>query len=161
MQPAIPLTYKGKTQTLKEWASETGIPFSVLNRRRYLDWTPDEIIETPIKRYDNLKWQGQSWSIRGLAKHIGMPHSTLARRLQTGMTLDEAVTTPITKGRGKPITVEWNGEKRKLKELSAEFYQRYATVTRRLKDGCDLRESLTLGRVYRPRHASVSLDDHL
>jgi hypothetical protein len=39
------LTYAGKTQTLSQWATETGLSYQTLHTRLQAGWTPQEIIE--------------------------------------------------------------------------------------------------------------------
>ncbi len=41
------LTYKGKTQTIVQWADEIGMPPNTLFRRLYRGWSPEKTIETP------------------------------------------------------------------------------------------------------------------
>jgi hypothetical protein len=41
---SLNLTYRGITQSLSRWSKETGIPYSALQRRIQLDWTPEQIL---------------------------------------------------------------------------------------------------------------------
>lgn len=43
------ITYKGKTQTLKEWSTELGIKTTTLhNRIKYYGWSVEKAFETPV-----------------------------------------------------------------------------------------------------------------
>jgi len=43
--------YKGKSLTLSQWSRETGIRYQTLLRRVELDWTVEEMLETPVRNY--------------------------------------------------------------------------------------------------------------
>jgi len=47
------LTYRGETKVLIDWAEHLGVSFWTLRRRRDLGWSPEAIIETPVRRHQN------------------------------------------------------------------------------------------------------------
>jgi hypothetical protein len=44
------LTYKGKTQTLVEWAEQLGVEYQTFCTRSIRGWSDERIIETPAKK---------------------------------------------------------------------------------------------------------------
>jgi hypothetical protein len=46
--PSKPLTVKGITRTLKEWAKDAGLPMSTIHGRLKHGWSPERAISTPI-----------------------------------------------------------------------------------------------------------------
>ena len=46
------ITYKGKTQTMQQWADELGIDSRMIyNRIECLHWSVEKALSTPIKKY--------------------------------------------------------------------------------------------------------------
>ena len=43
------LAHNGKTQTLTQWAEETGIPYSCLQKRIKYGWSVERILTTPVR----------------------------------------------------------------------------------------------------------------
>jgi len=43
------LTYNGKTQTVSQWAEETGIPYQTLWSRLKLNWPVEKTLTTPVR----------------------------------------------------------------------------------------------------------------
>lgn len=44
------IEYKGVSKTLAEWSIITGININALKRRKYLGWSSEKIIETPLRK---------------------------------------------------------------------------------------------------------------
>src|SRR5262249_18282820 len=45
----VRLTFNGRTQSIKQWAMETGIPYKTLYYRiRYSSWPVEEALSTPV-----------------------------------------------------------------------------------------------------------------
>lgn len=44
------ITYKGKTQNLKEWSAELGLPYKALVQRRYYGWSVERMFIQPIRK---------------------------------------------------------------------------------------------------------------
>lgn len=44
------LTFDGRTQTLSQWASETGIPFNTLKYRLNIGWNIEKAMTTPVEK---------------------------------------------------------------------------------------------------------------
>jgi len=43
--------YKNKTKTLKQWALDVGIPYTILNQRRFAKWSVERMLTTPRRLY--------------------------------------------------------------------------------------------------------------
>lgn len=96
------LTYKGKTQDIKQWADELGVCYVTLWARYKNGWETKRIIEEPIHK-DGIRSEAQrreddmehvmkrveiirkellnnpSISVREIAKNTGIPKSTVQR----------------------------------------------------------------------------------
>lgn len=58
---AVYLTYLGKTQTLSQWATETGIDYQTLYARLIKGWAPHEIIEGKEGQRRADCWNATPW----------------------------------------------------------------------------------------------------
>ncbi|MDP3322680.1 MAG: hypothetical protein Q8S71_03935 [Hydrogenophaga sp.] len=47
------LTYNGVSKNVAEWAKDIGISANSINQRRYLGWSVEKILTTPLKRRTN------------------------------------------------------------------------------------------------------------
>ena len=94
------LTARGKTQTLEEWAIETGLPTSTLFNRLRRGWPDDKVIETPAQpKAPNHTL----FPVGGYQRcvELGINHQTVASRLRRGWTFERALTAPIDHRRAK------------------------------------------------------------
>jgi len=94
------LTACGKTQTLEEWAIETGLPKSTLFNRLRRGWPDDKVIETPAQpKAPNHTL----FPVGGYQRcvELGINHQTVASRLRRGWTFERALTAPIDHRRSK------------------------------------------------------------
>lgn len=51
-------TYQGKTQCIKDWAKELGVPYKLLTKRKFLGWSVEEaltIASSPFSRKSSMK----------------------------------------------------------------------------------------------------------
>lgn len=46
----VRISYKGKTQSLKDWSRELNLPYKQLVQRRYYGWTVERMFEQPIRK---------------------------------------------------------------------------------------------------------------
>ena len=93
------LTARGKTQTLEEWAIETGLPKSTLFNRIRRGWPDDKVVGTPAqhKAPDHTLFP-----VGGYRRcvELGVNHQTVASRLRRGWTFERAITAPVDHRRG-------------------------------------------------------------
>lgn len=88
------VTWEGRTQTLREWARETGLPrMTIYNRLVYRNWVVDESVFAPV--WDNqatlITHDGVTMSIKAWAKHLGIGEKTISDRMKRGLTTTEVL----------------------------------------------------------------------
>lgn len=84
----VVVKFKGKTQTLKEWSEETGIPYGTLSTRISLGIEPPNLFETDnFKRKDNtlLTYKEDTLTMTQWADRLGIKLSTLSERHRRGL----------------------------------------------------------------------------
>lgn len=91
--------YKGRTQTLEEWARECGLPWLTLYHRLATGYTMDEALHTPFrKKRGKVEVDGRAVNLRKLAAEAGLPYITVWKRVvKRGWDLDLALSTPSTR----------------------------------------------------------------
>lgn len=102
------ITYKGKTQTTKQWSEETGIPVNLILDRLQKRLSVEEALSYPPKQRRDIKYEynGELYSIPELARlHGSISPATMRQRLYAGMTVEEAMAKPNSRpGRKQRIT---------------------------------------------------------
>ena len=89
---------RGKTQSLRQWSAETGIPMSALRHRLRRGHTMAEALEMKYQPQGELHEAFGQWHrIEEWATLYGMGVTTLRSRLRYGMPLEEALTRPVRK----------------------------------------------------------------
>ena len=99
---ARPVTYNGKTQTVSEWARETGIGFTTIIARLNRNYPIEDVFsKTKVKGGNSptkiLVHNGRQQTIAQWAAEIGIPKSILKKRLKAGISLDRALQNPMPK----------------------------------------------------------------
>lgn len=88
------LTFNGKAQNMKQWATEIGIPYVTLYQRLSKQgWSVERALtETPVEsKY--ITHEGKTMNIREWAEYLGIAYGTLQMRLLRGMAIDKAFQT--------------------------------------------------------------------
>lgn len=76
------LTHQGKTQTISQWAEETGIPYTTIcNRINRRHWPVADALD---KSKRLITHNGKSQSIAEWASELGINYSTLHKRISRG-----------------------------------------------------------------------------
>jgi hypothetical protein len=89
----MPLTYRGRTQTLAAWAKDWGLSKSGLRKRLALGWDLEKIRNTPPQKELLITANGATRTLKQWAKQLGVPKATLANRIYTlEQSFDEALT---------------------------------------------------------------------
>lgn len=104
------LTFRGKTQSLREWAIECGIGASALWSRIDRDgWTIEEALTTPILRSQKdrrnprlhlnkavrmLTANGRTQPLRDWARELGISEQALSGRISSGWPIERALSAP-------------------------------------------------------------------
>jgi len=86
------LTHKGRSQTIAQWAFETGIDASVIYARLNDGWTSDRALSEPI--WNCITLNGKTQTIAAWAKEMGVDDSAIHWRLKNGWNVERALTTP-------------------------------------------------------------------
>jgi len=96
------ITFNGKTQSIMEWAEETGIPYSTLAKRIYTyNWNHERALTTPNtskpqqKSTDVLiEYNGDKLCLEEWGRRYRISSATIRNRLRAGWTPEAAITTP-------------------------------------------------------------------
>ena len=93
------LIYNDKTQTLTQWAEETGIPYSCLLQRVKAGWPVDRIFTEPYHNTHEhrlITYKGVTKRLYEWAKEYGMKYNVLQNRLDLHhWSIEKALETPV------------------------------------------------------------------
>lgn len=83
------LTFKERTQSIYDWAEETGLPAYVIRNRTKAGWPVEAILTTPLKSESSrtgrpITFRGVTKSGSEWAKETGIPQPTISWRLRRG-----------------------------------------------------------------------------
>ena len=96
------ITYKGKTQTMSEWADELGIPYQRLNSRINVSKMPleDAFRKETMNNHSRGTFESKKISAFGeekflyeLAEENGLNPTTITSRMRKGMSVEDAIKT--------------------------------------------------------------------
>lgn len=93
------ITYKGKTQCLKDWAKEYSIHYQTLVAwmKNFPNLSFEEILHYQDPRNEKIEWQGVKYSRDELCTKYNIPKANFYDRIHKGWTLEKILTTPIKK----------------------------------------------------------------
>jgi hypothetical protein len=126
----VPLTYRGKTQTLLEWAKKKGIKAFVLHERVKWGWPVKKIMTTPVDpawvmpaeepkpspKARRLTHQGETLALKQWAERIGIGYLTIKGRVARGWPVERILEAPLRTRKtithqGKTLTIrQWAKE---------------------------------------------------
>lgn len=110
------IEFRGKTQSLSQWAREVGLTKGALETRLNTGWTVERALTEPTGALKSntvfMEYDGRRLPLQDWAKISGIPMGTLHGRLRAGWSDERALTTPTDRVR----RVEWNGETRTVGE---------------------------------------------
>lgn len=91
----ILLTFNGKTQVVKDWEKETGIPDNTIINRLRKGWPIDQVL-SPVKKpfvgkQNFLTHNGATLSHSEWARKIGINRDTIRERLRNGWSVEMAL----------------------------------------------------------------------
>ena len=93
---AVRLLFRGKDQTITEWAAELGIARGTITQRLAAGWSVDRALAEPAttgKRF--LTHAGKRLSVAQWSRLTGIPYGTIHMRIQRyGWSVERALTTP-------------------------------------------------------------------
>ena len=89
------ITYRGKTQTQKQWADELGINYGTLENRLYIyGWDVDKSFNEPIKEPIKLSYNKETHTLSEWAEITGINYDCLWSRYNLGWSTHDILTTP-------------------------------------------------------------------
>lgn len=92
MRYSEPLTYRGQTKSMSEWAALTGISLQTLCSRRRKGWSAEDIISKPARVKGQIVYNGIVTTWDALGSQYGIRGSTLRNRvIRRHMTIQEAL----------------------------------------------------------------------
>lgn len=93
------LTYNGKTQTIQQWAEETGMSRTCLKQRVSAGWPVDRIFTEPHHNTNSqrlITYNGVTKRLYEWAKDLGINYNTLQTRLDLRhWSVERAFETPV------------------------------------------------------------------
>lgn len=93
----------GKTQSVMDWAEETGLSHAAITQRiKTLGWSVEDALTTPAGKACNWRgtphkdaaqyeFNGQSKSLTEWAQELGVQRATLATRLKRGWSVERTL----------------------------------------------------------------------
>jgi hypothetical protein len=110
------IEFRGKTQSLSQWAREVGLTKGALETRMNTGWTVERALTEPVGALkSNTVWlelNGERRPLQEWADLLGINASAIHQRLRKGWTDERALTTPTDRVR----RIEWNGETKTIGE---------------------------------------------
>ena len=93
----IMITFGGKTQCLKDWASELKINYyTLINRINRYNWSIEKAFSSPPRKsITHLTFNGKTQRIIDWANELKLEPSILSKRLKNGWGVKRALTTPV------------------------------------------------------------------
>lgn len=143
------VVYKGKTQTVAEWADALGVDYFTFSRRIRAGWSVERAItegigekQQKVRRYE---YNGEAHTLTEWADIIGTPRSTLRRWIEEkGMSVAEALETQPREIKHKSYYfLTLDGRTQPLNDWARELNIRPITLRRRIKAGWSDEDVLT------------------
>lgn len=78
------ITINGRTQTIMEWARETGLLWDTIHDRIERGWAESRILSKDNAKYTMVTIDGETHPIKYWCEHYNIPRSTFFFRLQRG-----------------------------------------------------------------------------
>ena len=89
------ITYKGKTQNMKEWADELGFEYHIIQSRiTKLGWSVEKAFETPANKLRTthirlVEHDGQKQSIAEWSRELRVNYNVLYKYIYNGKTIEQ------------------------------------------------------------------------
>ena len=102
------LTFKGRKQSVAQWAKECGIPRDSIIVRIELGWNIKDALTVPTQVGRNQFGNGLPVTFNGItmtwtewSKKLNIAYATLKKRIENGWTLERVLTQPLEKHKSK------------------------------------------------------------
>lgn len=96
------LTFRGRTQTVTDWAAELGIAAPTLDARLARGWSVEKALTTPGETSSRKKsahrmltYNGETHSLAEWNRRLGCSPTTILCRLKKGWSVERALSTPV------------------------------------------------------------------
>ncbi len=93
------VTYKGKTQTLKQWSEELGISYTTISDRiNKHHWEIEDALTRPQRTYQTMiTYKDKTMNISQWAKELNMGRRSLNERINKGWSIEDVFTKSMKK----------------------------------------------------------------
>lgn len=146
------LTYNGKSQTLEQWAKETGLSIKTIKNRITRRFTVDRVLYVPSlggapieKRLQGdthtFTFQGETLSLVEWSRKLGIQYATLYDRINRGWPVERAFTEPLE----EETVLEFQGRRQTINEWSDEIGVTPAAIRKRMRKGFSIERVLAAG----------------
>jgi hypothetical protein len=141
------IEFNGVTQTLAEWARETGLSYGALQSRIQRGYDLEEALTAPSGiKWKNvmrpLEFNGVVMSMSYWSKQTKIPFTTIRNRIdKMGWSVEDALTKPSGSGYGRNI--EFNGITQNLNAWERTTGITAGAIKTRLKRGWPIEKALT------------------
>jgi lambda repressor-like predicted transcriptional regulator len=152
------ITLKGKTQSIAEWAGETGIAAVTIYARLTKGWPPEAVLKPPkpVSGVIRVELDGRQRTLSEWSSLTGLNPDTIYGRLRRGWPAKEAISRPAPMRAGRNLTVE--GETRTIAGWSRQTGITSATIAWRLQRGWSAEKAiLTPPTRPRPMRTEIAL----
>ena len=146
-------TLNGKTQSLIDWAKETGIKYPILHARiRELGWDDATALTAAPGTFRrkgkvSLTFRNETKTLREWGHQLNVPFEVLRQRYslhKDDWSAERILTQPIGCTTKKNRLLELNGEKKTLQQWADHIGLKYGTLVIRLYKGWTLEEAVTI-----------------
>lgn len=165
------LTHNGRTMSVSEWASETGLSYCLIRSRIRSGMSVQEALTSPPKQHIKLTHNGVTADVNTWAINIGVGSGTIKSRLRNGWTVERTLSTPVqsrtsklsrVSARREPSrqvsTLTFDGRTQTLRQWSREVGVRCDTIRNRIRMGWTAEKALsTSGQMRKLTFDGVTL----
>lgn len=141
------ITFKGRTMTLRQWASELGVTPRMLHGRLRNGWPLEQVLVPRMRQRDKrIEFNGDSLTVKEWSIKLGIPAFTLYGRLRKGLPFDKV----FFQGQMKPGVshlLTFNGITLNLTEWSERLGVPFNTLQGRVKRGFSVEKVLSVDRL--------------
>lgn len=144
------LTYRGRTQSMADWAEELGISYTMIRQRLRLGWSVEDALETPSNIYKGpyktarrLTLNGESHTVSEWSKILGMCIYTIQGRIRQGLPDSVVLQTKRRVVNSRIVRITFNGKTQTLSQWADETGIKKFNICGRLRKGWSVERALT------------------
>ena len=134
-----PITFRGETLCMSEWAEKLGIPKYIIKNRLAQGMPMSRVLSSEVKTKDTtITYKGKTMLISEASKVANVPRALIRERLKQGWNAEEAIETKPQKGNSHLIT--YKGETNNQKYFAEKHGIRYARLCELIRSGMSIDE---------------------